>query len=472
VAAVIALCGCDALPPLTASNPVNVLVIVLDTVRADRLSAYGYDRPVSPNLDALAREGVRFDHFFSSSSWTLPAHASLFTGLHPAVHAATQEHLELSREHTTLSERFAAAGYATFGASSNGVVNKQSGLARGFATFVESFRQEVWERFVDGPHPNHGTLLEFLDERPQDRPFFAFLNYIDAHLPYKPPEPFRSRFLRTQPDAEDLEAAMRIRLKDHYLREDGLPAETLRILNDLYDGEIALLDSHIGKLIDDLRARGLLEETLVVVLSDHGENLGEHGHFSHVFSIHDTLLRVPLIVRFPGGARAGSLRQDAAALRDLYPTLLRYCGIALDSGPYGRDLFDPSALTGGNLAISEYYYPSQVLSIFTPEELESGTEQLARFRRRLRSIQDEHYKLVWSAPGRLSLFDMESDPGEQRDLSEAPGEAATLARLRAALVEELGELELPGAEVAPRGFEDGPADPELIDGLRALGYVE
>jgi arylsulfatase A-like enzyme len=463
--------ACHSPRPVTAENPVNVLVIMLDTVRVDRLSTYGYERPVSPHLDALAGEGVRFDRFFSSSSWTLPAHASLFTGLYPARHGATQENLELGREHVTLAERFAQAGYSTFAASSNSVVSEASGLARGYSEFVEAFRPAVYERFGGERHLNRAAFAEFLDERPRDHPFFAFLNFVEPHLPYNPPGPVRSRFLREGYAESDVERAVKLRMKDHYLLPAGLPPETLHILSDLYDAEIALLDGHLGSLIDDLRARQLLEGTLIVVLSDHGENLGDHGHLAHVFSIHNTLLHVPLVVRFPDGDLAGTVRADVAEIRDLYPTLLRYCGIPFEDRGYGRDLFAPDTGASGAVAVSEYYYPEQVLSIFSKDELTSRAGRFDRFRRRLRSAQDDRYKLVWDSTGKRSLFSVASGADEERDLAAEPGYTAIVVRLDGLLLDALGPPEDLTRDETLRGFDDRIEDEELIEQLRALGYV-
>ncbi len=463
--------ACHSPRPVTAENPVNVLVIMLDTVRVDRLSTYGYERQVSPHLDALAGEGVRFDRFFSSSSWTLPAHASLFTGLYPARHGATQENLELRREHVTLAERFAQAGYSTFGASSNSVVSEDSGLARGYSEFVEAFRPAVYERFGGERHLNRAAFAEFLDERPRDHPFFAFLNFVEPHLPYNPPRPVRSRFLREGYAESDVERAVKLRMKDHYLLPAGLPPETLRILSDLYDAEIALLDAHLGSLIDDLRARQLLEGTLIVVLSDHGENLGDHGHLAHVFSIHNTLLHVPLVVRFPDGDLAGTVRADVAEIRDLYPTLLRYCGIPFEDRGYGRDLFAPDAGASGAVAVSEYYYPEQVLSIFSKDELTSRAGHFDRFRRRLRSAQDDRHKLVWDSTGKRSLFSVAPDADEERDLALEPEYTAIVVRLDGLLLDALGPPEDLIRDETLRGFDDRIEDEELIEQLRALGYV-
>lgn len=455
----------------------NVLLVILDTVRADRLSCYGYSRSTTPNLDEISARGVRFTNVYSNASWTLPAHASLFTGSYPMAHGATQENLSLADRYVTLAETLAAAGYATFGCSGNPVVNLGSGLAQGFASFVETFRDEAKKRYGgDEQHPNCGAFAEFLAMSNRKQPFFAFVNFVEAHLPYQPPEPFLSRFLTIETSRPELLGAMRLRMRHHYLREAGLPARQLAILGELYDGEVAYLDHLVGELLARLDADGRLQDTIVFVTSDHGENLGEHGHFAHVFDIHNTLLQVPLLVWFPDGIQAGTVRADVVQLVDLFPSILGLCGVPAGEPGDGRDLFVDGAAFSRRPAVAEYYYPRQVLSLFDEEELTGNQDRFAPFRRRLRAVQDGEAKFVWSSTGAHELYDLDQDPHEQRNLlagSTADRVPVELTATLADLVALYGPQKRLGSALvdsAREGFEQLD-DPELEEKLRSLGYV-
>jgi arylsulfatase A-like enzyme len=470
----------SALDAPLSNNGTNVLLVILDTVRADRFSCYGYPRPVTPNLDQLAASGVRFSRVYANASWTLPSHASLFTGTYAVAHQATQETLVLGDDLPTLAEIFDRAGYQTFGSSSNAVVSVASGLARGFTTFVEVFRGEQAARYqVDWRHPNNMAFASFLEHADRDRPFFAFLNYVEAHLPYQPPEPFRSKFLDPDVSADRVREAMRLRMRDHYLNPPGLTDAQFAVLNQLYDGEIAHLDLQVANLLQILQEDGRLANTLVIVASDHGENIGDHGHFGHVFSIYNSLLHVPLIVRFPDGRDAGEVRSDLAQLLDLFPTVLARCGIEYRGRFDGRDLFAPGAASVDRPAMAEYYYPRQVLSVFKTAELETHPDVFVPYMHRLRALQDGRFKLIWTSDGHEELYRIDEDPDESHDLLAADPNAAAAVRLRTELLELVDTHQGPVALKPPPpvgwmmpGFEETIDDPEQLERLRALGYVD
>ena len=466
--------GADERPVATEREvPVrqgNVLVIVLDTVRDDRIGKPG----VTPNLDAFAASATVFENARSNSGWTLPAHASLFTGVYPVQHRATQETLAFGIDLPTIGERFTEAGWSTFGASTNGVVSEANGLARGFERFEETFRSDVAARFGRGVHPNEGTLVDFLDKN-GEQPWFAFLNYIEAHLPYQPPATYIEKHVDTARfSPRQIGLAQRVRMRDHYLSPDGLPNELFELLGQLYDAEVAALDAHIGHLLATLESRGDLANTTVVITSDHGENLGEHGHFAHVFDLHNTLVDVPLIVRVPG-AEPGT-RTDPAQLLDLYPTLLALSGI--DPGPnHGRDLFGPGAPDETPILVAEYYYPRQVLSVFDEAELEAQAERFRPWLIRQRVAQTNERKWWWRSDGRMSSIDLMKDPGENqaKDHTNPPRSHRRLAKYLDGFVETYQGV-VPLIEAPPPGwmlpgFEATIDDPELLERLKALGYV-
>ncbi len=299
--AVLSACG------RAPSAPPNIVLIVLDTVRADRLSCYGYHRPTSPRIDELCARGIRFDRASSTSTWTLPAHASVFTGLYPVEHGATQENATLGAGPATLAEILSDRGYATLGVSANPIVSRDAGFARGFDRFEETWREARRERAPGrDPHPNLDAVAKLLETAPE--PFFLFVNFIEAHAPYAPPEPLRSRFLSDRATPALVEAAAAASTSTFYLEPDAITAETFAVLSDLYDGEIAYVDALVGRLVESLETSGRLDRTMLVVTSDHGENLGDHRHFRHVFSLYVSTVRVTLIFVLPDGERAGDVR--------------------------------------------------------------------------------------------------------------------------------------------------------------------
>jgi arylsulfatase A-like enzyme len=398
-------------------NGTNVLLIIMDTVRADRLSCYGNRRKVTPMIDAIAHRGVLFENFYSNSSWTLPAHASLFTGVYAAAHRATQEKLELDDRFPTLAGILDEAGYQTFGSSTNGIVSGATGLDRGLDTFVPAFSDSIREALIVAGighlDPNNIAFERFLKTSHRDRPFFVFLNYIDPHAPYEPPKV--DMFVDKKYSRDEIAKATRVRMTDHYMH-GTIDDEQFELLNQLYEAEINQVDRAVDNLYATLQADGRLNNTLIIITSDHGENLGEHGHFAHVFSIHNTLLKIPLIVMPPGGMPAGSVRHDTAQLLDLFPTVLEWCGVEYEGSRVGRDLFAEGAETASTYAMAEYYYPRQVLAVFDPEELLANGEKFHPFMKRLRALQNGEYKLTWGSDGSRGLFRIDKDPGETVDL--------------------------------------------------------
>lgn len=462
-----------------ANNGTNILLIVMDTVRSDRLSCYGNSRPTTPMVDMLARRGVRFDNMFANSGWTLPSHASIFTGLYPVGHRATQESLELGEGPPTLAGILGGAGYKTMGSSTNGIVSVTSGLARGFDEFWEVFRPAVRSEVLDGGwgHPNNVAFQKFLARTDREKPFFVFLNYIEPHAPYQPPEPIRSNFVGKSYTDEQVGEAMKKTMPDHYMYHN-IDEDQFELLGLLYEAEINYVDRALDNVYDTLLKDGRLENTVIIVTSDHGENLGDHGHFAHVFSIHNTLLRVPMVVAFPDLSRQGEVRRDTAQLLDLFPTILDLCGVAWDGRADGRPLFAQGAEFDSPPAMAEYYYPSQVLSVFDPEELVANVEKFHPYMKRLRALQDGKYKLVWGSDGSRELYDMVTDAGERTNLLVDNPDHPVLE----SMVQELEQMVRTYQGGAPLdsappvgwlgdGFERHIKDEELLKKLRSLGYI-
>ena len=455
----------------------NVVLIVLDTVRADRIACGTDSRGLTPNLDALCARSVVFTNVSSTSSWTLPAHASLFTGLYPLQHGATQEHTRLDEGAVTLAELLGARGYKSFGVSANPVVSVKSGLARGFDEFVETWRKR---RAVAHPgaaeHANYRAVAGLLGGLTAAEPFFLFVNYIEAHGPYDPPEPHRTRALADGTDHGLLERARTRGARGHYLDTTAISAKEFAVLGDLYDGEIAYLDELVGGLLDSLEANGHLANSVVIVTSDHGENLGDHGHFRHVFSLYGSTVRVPLLIRLPDDRRAGEVRSEPVGLLDVFASVLALTGTSAPAGTSGRDLFGPAATPPAPL-IAEYYYPLQALGLFRSDASEALPPQVTPHLRRLRSIELDGLRYIWSSDGSHELYNVAADPAELRNLRGdarfAEAEARLHERLDAFVADGGGPHPLPAGARTPGelggAFED--LDPESAELLKTLGYL-
>jgi arylsulfatase A-like enzyme len=346
--------GLAALQEAQANTP-NILLIVLDTVRAMDLGLYGYGRPTTPELNAWAARGVIYRRAFSTAPWTLPSHASMFTGR--LVHEMSADWMvPLDDQWPTLAEVLARKGYATAGFSANtDYVSGEVGLARGFAHFDDYSltpglilrssalgravgRNQLIRRIIGNDKllgrknaPDIGRAFLNWIERRQGRPWFAFLNYYDAHRPYQPPAPYDTMF--ASPDVRP----------DPRFRQDEDPehpwsARDARNFIAAYDGAIAYLDAELGKLFTELERRGEFQRTLVILTSDHGEEFGEHRLYDHGHSLYLASLHVPLMLWWPGSAPAGLNVHEAVSLRDIPATVATAAGIGADSPFPGRSL--------------------------------------------------------------------------------------------------------------------------------------
>lgn len=431
--------------PLRASDtaspvPVNLVIYMVDTLRKDRLGCYGYPRPTSPAMDAFAAEGMLFEDAVAQSPWTRPSVASVLTGLGPLTHAVHGRKDTLAPEAVTLAEVLRDHGWATAGWVTNGNVARSFGFAQGFQEF----------RLLSGDdndsHRVNEKAAEWLARRPRDRPFFLYLHTVDPHSPYLPPEPFRQRFAPTVP--RDGTGA-RWWLKQLKRGEIEPTPEILARLRDLYDGEVAQNDHAFGRLLELLEAEGVAGSTVVVVVSDHGEEFHEHGRWEHGKSLHTEVMDVPLLMRFPEPAPRGVRIAAPVQHTDLMPTLLSYFGLPLPAAMEGRDL--TALLAGGELALR----PPEILSHldldgFRAVSLTTGTWRFIDGRSRVHGQEEE-------------LYHRRRDPGEQRNLVSARpvtgGHLGTLLRSR--------EMDLTPALRAG----EARLDEELERQLRALGYL-
>ena len=311
----LAAIGCSADPPAApsekAASKTSILLVTLDTTRADALGCLGGRPGVTPRLDALAREGVLYTQARTTAPVTLPAHASMFTGLYPIRHGARDNgRTPLPPEATTLAELAREAGLETAAFVAAAVLDDAWGLDQGFETYVDPTRPHdgsVSAMYVErSAEEVVGDALRWLRERDAGRPFLLWVHLFDPHAPYVPPPAFA--------------------------RQAG---------GDPYLGEVARADAGVGALLDELARQDLDDETLVVVVSDHGEGLGDHGEVTHGSLAYDTTLRVPLIVRHPDGRRAGTRSDEAASVVDVLPTVAAALGLEAPAGIDGVDLGEP-----------------------------------------------------------------------------------------------------------------------------------
>jgi arylsulfatase A-like enzyme len=426
------------LPPAAASAP-NILVIVVDTLRADHLSSYGYPRQTSPNLDRLAQQGVSFQNAISTSSWTLPAHFSLLSGRYPF--QAKDANGAPTNAYLTLGEVLQARGYRTAAFSGNYYVfSRRLGFGRGFIHFEDYYRtpgnaltSAYYGRLIESqvlqrlfkPWDKLGryqaedinrAALAWVDGDPQ-RPFFVFINYYDVHDPYLPPQPYRSRFSPLKNPGGLIDTDWD--LQHSYLT---LTPQQLQSEMDAYDGAIAYVDDQIAALLAGLERRGRLENTLVVALSDHGELLGEHGLIGHGNSLYRQLIHVPLIVWWPGRIPAGVRVEQPVTIAALPATILDLIGEARRA-----EFPNPSLAALWGEGASD---KAAAACLSELEQLNWVPPQYPSAQGAMWSVFTPEWHLIEHAVFGPELYDWQQDPNELRDLAGRPDSGAVLAKLK------------------------------------------
>lgn len=485
----IALTACSE----SAPRRPNVVWVVWDTVRADHMSLYGYERATTPFLDKWAANARVYEDCLSSSSWTVPSHASMFTGLLPAEHGAMHGNEYLAEELTTVAEALRSKGYQTFAWAANPHVSKAENFLQGFdvqqhpwdettlARAVEIFKQKVPETVATrelqerldkrGPNPwvvkaagelGREGFSKWLDARDPSRPFLAFFNFMEAHRPLIPQRKFREQLL--SPAEVEATYATQFDWKDTWAYCFGqyeYSPEQLSVLRDTYDSALLELDHLFAELMAELDRRGLNDDTLVILTADHGENLGDLHMLDHQYAVNQALLRVPLVLRFPAKFAPGRDHRPVMSM-DLHPTLLELAGIAVpDIGVrHARSLL---ATKDSRVRLGDYSKPF-------PGPLESArknqpTWDISRFERGLFSIVEGRWKLVREVGGDTRLHDLQSREGETRNV------AAEHPEIVARLNLGLGRL---WKSMRPLTTSNTQRDPsqEHLEMLNLLGYAD
>jgi arylsulfatase A-like enzyme len=464
----LALALASALAPAACSKPggPNVVIIVLDTARPDRLSAYGYPRATSPFLESFAARGVRYDRAYSTSGWTLPAHASLFSGMLATAHHARQQHPKIDEDVPLLAEQLARAGYETAGFSNNPWISEASGLARGFQHFESRWRKSRL-RLASAPRSRTVVAVrKWLDGRSKRRPFFLFVNLIEPHMPYQPSWDAARPFFRDRAAwhwaTEELFPRHPTEgiVNRHYLGRNPLTPEEWADVGSLYDGELRMADAIARALVEEACAHGGAD-TVVFLVSDHGENIGDHGLMGHMFNLYDSNVRIALLVRGPGFAK-GTVEHKRVQITDVYPTVLHLAGLEPDAKGVGVDLRSPE--TEGRVLSLSLDFPSLTLLSFSDEVRESGV--LDVFERKLYAAVGDRFKMIRGSDGSLEIYDLRTDPEELHGLAPGSVDAETVRRLNAV-------IDVAKAQDASDTAEDAglPQDPKMLDALRALGYL-
>ncbi len=454
----------DALLRADASWP-NIVLISIDTLRPDHLGAFGYKRKTSPNIDALATSGALFENAISSTSWTLPAHAALFTGLSDSVHGSDDVHRRLDDSRHTLAERLSSLGYRTAGFFAGPFLHPTFGLAQGFDTYVDcSSYARISRRLAESTGTlytpdlvgraqrdvtNPRVYLEvqrWLREN-QQSPFFLFIHLWDTHFDFIPPAPYDEMF---DPEYEGEISGSKF-MHDSRVNKN-MSRRDLDHIIALYDGEIAWTDAHVGRILEDLDALGLSDRTIVALVSDHGEEFFEHGGKGHQATLYEEVIRIPLVLRYPERIAPGIRIPDQVRIIDLLPTLLELAGAPAPNDVMGQSLvplLEGRTLEHDNLAISE----------------------LNTLGKRLRSYRRNDRKLLRDQGKRQSQFyDLRIDHRER--LPNHP--TATPGDWERQLLRDAstGDAEL--ARQRQR-FPVDPPEPwlsaELAEQLRVLGYL-
>ncbi|MFN8583341.1 MAG: sulfatase [Gemmatimonadaceae bacterium] len=429
--------------PAAVADAPNVLILLLDTVRAHNLGLYGYSRATSPSIDSLAPQSTVFNQAFAGTGWTLPSHCTFFTGRYPANHSCRWE-IALDKTPRTMAEVFRDHGYRTAGFAANlFYTTDETGLSRGFTRWEDfkvslkqilcsstiaqtaMVRNTVWDTTSTDRYEALRLFLLKGDPKPEvdrrsarevatpflnwlgdgsTRPFFAYLNFFDAHEPYEPAEGWGAHFVAKGATSQDR-----------------------------YDGGIAFMDHEVGRVLGELRRRGILDRTLVVVMGDHGEQFGEHGLMTHGNSLFIQLLHVPLVMRLPGKIPQGARVNRAVTIRDLPRTILDIAGITDTKGIFGTSLV-----------------PAIADSSHATSEIIAETEQTAKWNGvpthfgPMSSAMDQQYHYIKGVKNEEWLFDFRADPDEAKDLSKDPAFAETLQRMR----DELARRGKPAKEAA------------------------
>ena len=481
---------------MSDSSGNNVLFVVMDTVRKDHLTPYGYDEPTTPGLAAFADEATVYDQAVAPAPWTLPVHASMFTGLYPSQHGASQEQPYLPDDVGTLAQAMSAAGYDTACYSSNAWITPYTRLTAGFddqdnffevmpGDFLSGALADFWQKindndrmravanrlvevgndiheyFAGGDGADSKTpqvvdnTIEFVDSSEQ---WFTFINLMDAHLPVFPPEEYREEFA---PGVDPSEVCQNS--KEYNSGARDISEQEFEDIRGLYDAEIRHIDAQLERLFDHLKETGQWEDTLVVVCADHGELHGEHGIYGHEFGIYDPLVNVPLMVKAPGEEPRRTDQQ--VELQDLYHTVLDFAGVEAVGEP-----LDPKR----SLLSADYrdFADGEYAQLETKAENAGiDLDEDSRYYSRMRAARRVDGKYIRNERIDDEAYRLDRDPGETENLVGDTDTEETIAEVEATL----REFEERVGETWDDDYDPddvlGDMDETTKDRLEDLGYI-
>jgi arylsulfatase A-like enzyme len=449
----------DGRTPHTAGP--NAILISIDSLRAEHVGCYGYDQPTSPRLDAFARDGVRFEHAYSTTSWTLPSHTSMLTGLYTDAHGVDSSKRKLKDSAVTLAEVLKQRGYLTGAIVCAPLLNRSFGLWQGFDSYDTKLvpkHGRPAHRARLGPDVNE-RALEWLDRQP-NKPFFLFLHYWDVHFDYDPPKKYVELF---DPDYQG-----KIDGRNIYYRNDivpGMNPRDLQHLIALYDGEIRFEDDILTTLFDGLAERGLLNNTMVWITADHGEEFLEHGGRAHTCTVHEELIRVPLLAQVPWFTPAQKIVPDVVSLVDLFPTFLELLGV-----PRPPDLKLQGVSLAPAMQRGERLADRLIMAETVPGRFPTDRKKKFRWAAVIDSKRMKLHQLhVRRDDLRDLLYNLVTDPGELRDLAAEEEEAEAVARLRGLYGEAKDQNTALRKELSLDAMQK--LDKQTEETLKGLGYV-
>jgi arylsulfatase A-like enzyme len=464
-----------------AEDRPNIILITMDTTRADHLSCYGYHKNTSPHLDKIASESVVFKNAYAPSPWTLPSHASIFTGMYPARHGAHNDWekmksnwpRKLSTQHKTLAEILAAHGYRTAGVIGSRVCHSFFGLAQGFEYYDDTLISvlpalkyftlfKILSRWIPlddiaarqglngcriAPQINK-IVFSWLEKHYQS-PFFLFINYFDPHIPYIPPDQYFQIF-REGENAETIESKK-------YKRD----------LLAQYDGEIAYLDYHMAKLFERLKELNIYDTTMIIITSDHGEYFGEHDFWIHGHELYEEVLKIPLIIKYPSSHPKKGVSLNRVSLVDIMPTILNFLKLPLPKDLQGINLFEGTSRVMAEIYLHKY---TTLIDLFVDRYVKDKRfRKENRFARELKALFLDNYKYIKEhteeSKGQEELYDIGNDPQESLNLIDTMPEKAKEMEMK--LMEWL-----PHGESRKDVDETVKLDKATEEALRVLGYIQ